>query len=589
MADIGGKAASWVRLREAGLLVPDGFAVAAGTADDDPAVAENLAALLSRRSVRALAVRSSGVGEDGADTSMAGLFESFLDVPPALEAVVTAIRRCQAAGESARARSALGGAVPMGVLVQEMITPRCSGVLFTRDPMGGDGMVVEAVGGHLGHLVSGTADAARWTLGCRAAGTPYPEVDDGELRTLGERVESVVGGPADIEWALGPDGLVVLQARPITNFDRDAGRGLTLVAVTATNASKLPREVRQHDKIALRVVASELGIAISNGFVALASSPSPGEVQQAVAPLLTWGEFIAVLLVPFDLDGQIFRRFGTGTTAEHDIRFFTNTVGEKHDRYAFLLKELQDTAMTGVAVRLPDGSVHVEVVEGHFVTKGFAEPTVYRIGPSGEVVAHAPGRQDLAMQVAGGRKVRVAVEHPPTATAEQLASVRHATLGLATRYPEAGIEFGFTPPGDFFLVDLYQSAATRPPDRSDVLSEGRVVGRVRILHLPEDAVEESIERHVHSRRDDAAGARTEAEIVVVRRPLHVLDRLIYEATPDALGFIVEGGALLCHLAVVMRERGVPGLVLPGALEAFRDGDRIVLDTRPGSGATVVRL
>lgn len=589
MADIGGKAASWVRLREAGLLVPDGFAVAAGATSDDPAVAEHVAALLSRRRVRALAVRSSGVGEDGAETSMAGLFESFLDVPPTLEAVVTAIRRCRAAGESARARSAFGRAVPMGVLVQEMIDPRCSGVLFTRDPMGGDGMVVEAVAGHLGRLVGGAADAARWTLCCRTAGTPYPEVDDDELHALGELVERVVGAPADIEWALGPDGLVVLQARPITNLDRDAGRGLTLVAVTANNAPKLPREVRQHDKIALRVVASELGIAISNGFVALASFPSPADVQQAAARLLAWGEFIAVLLVPFDLEGQIFRRFGTGATAEHDIASFANAVGQKHDRFAFLLKELQDTAMTGVAVRLPDGSVHVEIVEGHFVTKGFADPTVYRLGPSGELLAHAPGRQDLAMQVVGGRKVRMPVERPPTATAAQLASVRHATLGLATRYPDAGIEFGFTPMGDFFLVDLYQSAATRPPDRGDVLSEGRVVGRVRVLHLPEDAVEESIERHVHSRGDDAAGARTEAEIVVVRRPLHVLDRLIYEAAPDALGFIVEGGALLCHLAVVMRERGVPGLVLPGALEAFRDGDRIVLDTRPGSGATVVRL
>ena len=73
-----------------------------------------------------------------------------------------------------------------------------------------------------------------------------------------------------------------------------------------------------------------------------------------------------------------------------------------------------------------------------------------------------------------------------------------------------------------------------------------------------------IERHAHSRRAGATASPGDAEILVVRRPYHLLDQLIYDAAPDTLGFICEGGALLCHLAVVMREHGVPGLILPGA-------------------------
>jgi phosphohistidine swiveling domain-containing protein len=588
---LGGKAESWARLLKAGIPVPACFAIAVEDPLDPSDIAQRLQTLVEQTAVEVVVVRSSGVGEDGTAQALAGLFQSFLDVPAEVAAVIDAAVRCRAAGATARVKSAVGKEAPMGVLVQERLRPQCSGVLFTRDPLGQTpGMVVEAVRGHLGSLVDGRQDASRWVLGVDEAPAGFRELDTMALRDIGERVEAVLGTPADIEWALAQDRLVVLQARPITGLAAPA-RGLDLVPVRAENAARLSPAVAQHDKIALRLVASELGIGISQGLVALASSPQAEELERAAAALAGWGEFIAVLLSPFDLDGQIFRIFGTGPTALWDLERFVETVSRHHDHFAFLLKELQATASTGVAVRLPDGKVRVELVHGHFVTKGFADPTVYLLGADGGVVSHTPGRQEVAMQVVEGRKVREAVSEPIAATPAQLAAIHRAAAGLAERYPGAGVEFGFTPAGEFFLVDLYQSEATAPPDQADVLSYGRVVGRVRVLDLPEDAIEESIERHVHSRRDGAEGdsVRTEAEILVVKRPLHVLDRLIYEAHPGTLGFICEGGALLCHLAVVMREHGVPGLIVPDATAVFTNGERLVLDTRPGSPAGFTRL
>jgi phosphohistidine swiveling domain-containing protein len=264
-------------------------------------------------------------------------------------------------------------------------------------------------------------------------------------------------------------------------------------------------------------------------------------------------------------------------------------VGARHERFAFLLKELQETASTGIAVRLPDGGVRIELIAGHFITKGVEEATVYRLDAAGECISHRPGAQRVSIQVESGRKVRVPVAKPPSLRPDQLAEIRRAVLALSEHHPGAGIEFGHTPRGEFFLVDLYQGEGVCPPDREDVLCEGRLIGRVRILDLPDDAMEESIERHIHSARAGRDSGPGEAEILVVRRPYHMLDQLVYQAAPGRLGVVCEGGSLLCHLAVVMRERGVPGLILPGALRGLRDGERVVLDTRPGSVAGITRV
>ena len=586
---IGGKAASWRLLERAGLAVPRGFCVSADEALDLDRMEHALQEMAKRGAVGSVAVRSSGVGEDGSAHSMAGLFESFLDVPADAASVLDAARRCRARGASARAISATGGPVTMGVLVQEMIVPVRSGVLFTADPLGeSDGMVLEVVEGHLRDLVDGRARPPRHIL-TPASPSTVAGVNVAELQRLGREVEGLLGAPADIEWAEQDGRLVILQARPITSLHSTGDVGLTLVPVSASEASRLPQAVAQHDKIALRLVASELGIGISNGFVALANLASSDHVRAAASQISHWGEFIAVLLSPFDLDGAIFRKFGTGPTAESDLAAFVDTVGARHPQFSFLLKEMQDTEATGVAIRTPDGSVFVELIRGHFITKGHASPTTYQLDPAGRIATHVPGSQDFEMQVVAGRKVRVPVTSQIAATEGQLSEIRNAAVGLAARYPSAGVEFGFTPAGEFFLVDLYQSAAAMPPGRGDVLSAGRVVGRVRVLDIPDDAVEASIEKHVHSKHAAAAVGTADAEILVVRHPLYALDQLVYDASPGMLGFICEGGALLCHLAVVMRERGVPGLVMPGATRSFRDGELIELDTRPGSRAAVTRL
>lgn len=209
-----------------------------------------------------LAVRSSMAGEDGARWSYAGQLDSFLDVPADVDAadsrLLAAIQACWASARGARAeayrrwgagaeagevaakggdpRQGDAGADPpdpadrgpepaMGVILQRMVRARAAGVLFTVDPTGGGdraGQALLSVAPGTGEaLVQGAVEGETLRLE-RATGRaldPCGLLSAGEIADLWRaalEAERLGGGPQDIEFAFGEEGLALLQARPVT-------------------------------------------------------------------------------------------------------------------------------------------------------------------------------------------------------------------------------------------------------------------------------------------------------------------------------------------------------------------------------------
>jgi pyruvate,water dikinase len=179
------------------------------------------------------AVRSSANIEDGTRSAWAGQFETLLSVPQS--EVMNAVRQVWTSFCSPRALAALSGTrvtkFHMAVIIQTMIQPRISGVLFTIDPVERENncIIIEAVTGHNSALVDGSITPDHYTLSrdtfsVRTQDTvrhaePVLSVD--ELRSLGAmglHIETLLGVPADIEWAFDGDTLKILQARPITGI-----------------------------------------------------------------------------------------------------------------------------------------------------------------------------------------------------------------------------------------------------------------------------------------------------------------------------------------------------------------------------------
>src|SRR5215467_11838120 len=188
----------------------------------------------------AYAVRSSATAEDLPSASFAGQQDTFLNVRGE-EKLLDAVRRCWASlfTDRAIAYRATHGfghrAVFLAVVVQRMVVPEASGILFTADPISGrrKTVCIDASFGLGEALVAGlvTADLYRVRAGAivtkrvsRKALAIRPLPDGGtvtealppdeqerqalpddrilELAELGLRIEEHYGREQDIEWCL---------------------------------------------------------------------------------------------------------------------------------------------------------------------------------------------------------------------------------------------------------------------------------------------------------------------------------------------------------------------------------------------------
>lgn len=212
MVMIGGKAEGLVRLQGLGLPVPPFVAVPVGEDVDDAAVA-----LLGEP----LAVRSSAVGEDTADRSAAGQYETLLGVTR------DRVRDAVAHVRSATVRAeAYGGGTEVAVVVQRQVPATRAGVAFSRDPVTGEDVVlIECALGGGEAIVSGLVTPDRYRVRgdevrARSAGSLRVLRDDEARAVAGlvRRAEDGFDRPVDVELCFEGRELWLVQCRPITTL-----------------------------------------------------------------------------------------------------------------------------------------------------------------------------------------------------------------------------------------------------------------------------------------------------------------------------------------------------------------------------------
>lgn len=204
----------------------------------------------------AYAVRSSATAEDLPNASFAGQQDTYLNII-GLETILNHVSKCWASLFTDRAiiyRIQNGfdhRKVSLAVVVQKMVFPEASGILFTADPVTSNRKVtsIDASFGLGEALVSGLVNADIYKvrngeiIGMKVAakkvaihalqqgGTQEVEVgielqrlqtltDDQILRLeqIGRRIEAHFGFPQDIEWCLAEGAFYIVQSRPITTL-----------------------------------------------------------------------------------------------------------------------------------------------------------------------------------------------------------------------------------------------------------------------------------------------------------------------------------------------------------------------------------
>jgi len=206
---------------------------------------------------RPLAVRSSAPGEDGQNSSFAGLHESYINLTDTKE-ILKHIRLVWASLWSVSAllyRRQLEIDIfksSMAVLIQEVISGECSGVAFSKSPDNSQCVAVEAVYGLNQGLVDGTVEPDHWNIDRKNIRicdffpasahnkivTPakdqiivedispntksLPPLNNKQVIMLANealRQEKHFGHPRDLEWTFQDGKLFILQSRPITSPD----------------------------------------------------------------------------------------------------------------------------------------------------------------------------------------------------------------------------------------------------------------------------------------------------------------------------------------------------------------------------------
>jgi pyruvate,water dikinase len=208
---------------------------------------------------QSVAVRSSGLEEDGGRFSFAGQFSSFLNVSNTAD-LIDAVKRCWASAYSRECLSyRLSHDLPLhpagiAVVIQEMIACEKSGVIFTANPVSGhfDEMLLSSVYGLGEGLVSGAVDADTFLVGhangvatstqlgeklqkirpitgasfCEAVDVGADERNSASLSEeeihdiwrLARQIEELQCCPQDIEWGIANGRINVLQTRDITSL-----------------------------------------------------------------------------------------------------------------------------------------------------------------------------------------------------------------------------------------------------------------------------------------------------------------------------------------------------------------------------------
>lgn len=204
----------------------------------------------------AYAVRSSATAEDLPYASFAGQQDTYLNVI-GKENILQHIKKCWASLFTDRAviyRMQNGfdhNQVSICVVIQKMVFPEASGILFTVDPITSNRKVlsIDASFGLGEALVSGLVSADNYKVkedeivekviatkklaiyGRKEGGTERKKIAPNQqkfqtlteqqilqLARIGRQIEAYFGCPQDIEWCLVDDTIYIVQSRPITTL-----------------------------------------------------------------------------------------------------------------------------------------------------------------------------------------------------------------------------------------------------------------------------------------------------------------------------------------------------------------------------------
>ena len=612
----GGKAHGLYLLAKNGYPIPETIAIQA-TADIDDInnveLQKELHQKLSPFAVNGmfdLAVRSSCTLEDDYTNSMAGHFTSILGTM-SFEDILTNIKNVIKGLEKVSAHNG-----KMGIVIQPKVNADYSGVLFSSDPISYSKkqMVITYTNGIGDKLVSGEASGTDVIIKIKDGECVSDDIMDEPFQTLlyllaqkSKQLEDILKYPLDIEWAIAGSVLYFLQCRPLTSITATPS---VLCAVNKQNLSSLPAQLVSHDKIKLRLTAQEANILISDAYVCIRNTCNDPGISLDISKSNDCRGYSAVIIYPQRLSNKVIRSFvgdkmkvfGSITDCcRYGIRSFPEYEGltaclagysEKLDSEywisATIIQEIFDPLYTGVIQRIPEGFI-IEITRGHFLTKGVVPTSQYIVSNQGYILEKNEIQQRTWLKIIEGHVIYCVCNNGD----ESLVSLRDIDIkniiqcfNPVLKTDSNVVEFGLLQQTEDvlkpYLIDFVDDNSpiniSSADIKSGIISYGSITGKPIVV---EKIDADSLNEHFHNTLSETTKSN-EKIIFICKNPELALLALVNQYEPQNIGFVFENCAVGAHMAVILREKGIPAIRIGSSFYTLpRQGNCTVDAKTPG--------
>lgn len=520
-----------------------------------------------------VAVRSSATCEDTRDSSLAGHFQTVIgcmtleEVMHSINQVITSLRM---ADHPYTCR--------MGVIIQKRVTSEFSGVAFSSNPVTGEinQCIISAISGMGMALVSGQVkgedillSSSNGELRISSYKTGIPQEKLTEIWRIAKDIEARLAYPVDIEWSIEENTgtLYILQCRPATGILREK---VFVVHLSIENVSLIPPTVADNKKVYIRLHAEKHRVHVSEAhLVCLNRTKESIQIPSldTIQPSRFCKGYSVVLIHPETVAGKVVRAFSGLKDLRANVEKVGMTARESQWMSIVIIQEVFDPAYTGIAKKIDDGYV-IEIAIGHFIPKGAVATSQYITDTKGTVNYAREVTQKYCLRILDGEVIKTIVPPENSLVSFQANQVRNIVQSFSPflQNNNVSVEFGILKSAEdnsfyTYLIDLIEEKAGVPPISSQmilegVLSKGRVTARL-VVFRP-DPTKSKFDFHFHD--ELSCDYMTDNPVIFLcESPDISLLEIISKHDPNKIGFIFREASILCHLAIILREKGIPAI------------------------------
>lgn len=554
-----------------------------------------------------IAVRSSASVEDNSKSSAAGVFKTILNV--SWDNLIDAVKEVISSlyGENCIISFPEQDFHPnhyyMGLIFQEMVDSRHSGVLFTADPITRDPgeLQLDVVRGLGDKLVSGLCDAKSFTIKRHGdidgkLRKTFPFID--ELREKALICERIMEKPVDMEWAVCGGTLFILQLRPVTAIrPKPEIKDIMIFSMSALGPETYPylgflqkRYPKWLKKGKFYKFCEENNITTNKWkFVVF---------NERLFQRLNFAELFSDFdseYVSYHLNSQTALNARTGdipAILSEFIKLFRDNL------YCVSIREFLPNEMAAIANVNEDGSVQVECVSGKMfhLNSGMAVPTKYLIDRHGNIAERVLQEQEVYVFdpgiieiVPSGRKKIIELDDC------MVKRIEKATRRISAFFGPCTTEWWIW--GDkLYAADMSVLKSEGVGRSSVIISGGKTEGRLfRLPELDEDTLADLNKFSAISVNDPEFDTEKVNIFKALEEKMAEWSRsgpvLLYSEKPFIFlapfrkyisGFVFKNASNLCHLSLILREAGIPAISLDNRqINNIIDGEMYMLDAEKG--------